>query len=897
VGDIQDLFTGLYEAGAELTGQEAADALWLAAHMADGPAYQDQEPWPPGADPTSGEWTVAAAHGEHGPPPDPHLARPPLRVPISPTGRVRRLAPGPRPRRERELPQQLALQRGLRVLARTIRTGPMVVLDEETTATHSAEAGTVIPVLTRSSRRWLSLALVVDTSPSMVLWDGIVAELHTLLGQLGAFHAIRIWDLMFRDGKAAIRPRGSGGTPRSPRELAGPARRQAILVLTDCTGEAWRAGAAMQTLHGWARTGPLAIAQPLPQRLWPRSALACQYVRIRAPFPGAPNHRLTADPADGPLADADRTGVPVPVLEISPSWLGSWARMVSGPGRTYAMAAFTGAAPAGSGDAATATAEHSEQVVGRFMTGASAGAFRLAGLLSAAPLSLSVAEMRHIQQAMTGRTRSQYLAEVYLGGLLRSVRPPESRSGTEPEFDFRPGVRDVLLGTIRRSEAVQVAELASAELSRPGPPAGQVPVLEAAGDSAGAAVPGTEDGSRQQAESLVLRRIGRRYARAADLPAPDAPAPALDDPLVPIPAADAPTAAFDDTPVPIPAEDADPPAAPPAIQFPAPARSRRGDAGPGSRAVERLGNVGIAMWGAPRSGKTTFLAALDIALTRQSSPWTVTGADESSVNILVDLTTDLAQRRFPRVTAAMDQCQWTLERQPDARPAGRWRRRRAEGPTAVGLDLIDASGELFSAFSGRYPEGRGDLITSLQESRGIVFIFDPVRENQLGDAYEHTIGLLAELALRMAESDALVDGRLPHYVAVCVAKFDQVKVLATANALGLLTVDPLDRFGFPRVAEDDAEELFAALSEVSHSGTADLMMNTLRQHFLHRRLKVFVTSSIGFYVDQRTGIFDPEDYQNEVPDETEPGGTRVRGAVHPINVAEPMIWLARQLSG
>jgi hypothetical protein len=883
VSGIQDLFTGLHEAGAELTGQEAADALWLAAHMADGPEYQDQELWLPGAGRPSGGWRVAAARSEHGPPPDPHPGRPPLRVPVSPTGRVRRLAPSSRPRRE--LPQQLALQRGLRVLARTTRTGPMVVLDEETTATHSAEAGTVIPVLTRSSRRWLSLALVVDTSPSMVLWDGIVAELHILLGQLGAFQAIRIWDLMFRDGTAAICPRGSGGsggTPRSPRELAGPARRQAILVLTDCTGEAWRSGAAMRALHGWARTGPLAIAQPLPQRLWPRSALACQYVRIRAPFPGAPNHRLTADPADGPLADADRTGVPVPILEISPSWLGSWARMVSGPGRTYAMAAFTGAAPASSGDAATAEAERTpEQVVGRFMTGASAGAFRLAGLLSAAPLSLSVSAMRHIQQAMTGRTRSQYLAEVYLGGLLCSVQPPESSSGTEPEFDFRPGVRDVLLGTIRRSEAVQVAELASAELTRPGPPAGHVPVLATAGDGAGVAVPDTETGSRQQAESLVLQRIGRRYARAAGLPAANAPAPAPDDSLVPVPA-----------------KAADIPAAPPAIPVPTPApdRSRRGDAAPGSRAVERLGHVGIAMWGAPRSGKTTFLAALGIALTRQRSPWTVTGADESSVNILVDLTTNLAQRRFPRVTAAMDQCQWTLERQADARPAGRWRRRRPAGPTAVGLDLIDASGELFSAFSGRYPEGRRDLITSLQESRGIVFIFDPMRENQLGDAYEHTIGLLAELALRMAESDALVDGRLPHYVAVCIAKFDQVKVLATANALGLVTVDPSDAFGFPRVADEDAEELFAALSEVSHSGTADLMMNTLRQHFLPRRLKVFVTSSIGFFVDQRTGIFDPEDYQNEVPDENEPGGTRVRGAVHPINVAEPMIWLARQLS-
>jgi hypothetical protein len=307
----------------------------------------------------------------------------------------------------------------------------------------------------------------------------------------------------------------------------------------------------------------------------------------------------------------------------------------------------------------------------------------------------------------------------------------------------------------------------------------------------------------------------------------------------------------------------------------------------------------VAMWGAPGSGKTTFLASLDIALSRQGSSWSLTGGNESSTGMLVKLTTSLADGRFPTATVGMDQFTWVLEQLPPHVDRRRLLRRGAarEPSRAVGLDLIDASGEIFSGQSARYREARGDLIGDLVRSRGIIFLFDPIREFNKGDAFQYTFGVLAELAGRMMDSPERISGRLPHYVAVCVTKFDEIRVLQTAEKLDLLSADPADRFSFPRVLDEDAQELLGYLCDISRSGNADLVVNALRARFLPTRIKFFVTSAIGFYVDPRHGGYDPDDYQNEVPDGREPGGTRIRGAVHPINVVEPMLWLARKLTG
>jgi hypothetical protein len=314
----------------------------------------------------------------------------------------------------------------------------------------------------------------------------------------------------------------------------------------------------------------------------------------------------------------------------------------------------------------------------------------------------------------------------------------------------------------------------------------------------------------------------------------------------------------------------------------------------------------IALLGAPTSGKTTFLAALSIALARRKNEWKLVGGNDASTQTLITLTEQLADRAFPEPTVGIDEFSWLLIG-PVMRKIQLWWifAKRTKRIVQIRLNVADPSGEV--AKGGRTKHAnRDDLIKNLMASRGVVFLFDPISEFEKGNAFSHTFGIISELAQRMIGSPDYVDGYLPHHVAICISKFDEVKILNSAQQLDLLTYDPDDSYGFPRVDDDDAREFFEHLCRVSQSGSADLALNTIEQHFRPDRIKYFVTSAIGFYLDPATDGFNPADYQNiltglEDPP-TNPGGQgtaqrmRIRGAIHPINVIEPLLWVCQELS-
>jgi energy-coupling factor transporter ATP-binding protein EcfA2 len=304
----------------------------------------------------------------------------------------------------------------------------------------------------------------------------------------------------------------------------------------------------------------------------------------------------------------------------------------------------------------------------------------------------------------------------------------------------------------------------------------------------------------------------------------------------------------------------------------------------------------IAMWGAPSSGKTTFLAALSIALTEQGAGWSVAAANEPSEEKLISMTSALNSRHaFPRATEGVHGYQWVLNGRVAETVKKRFGRETRVRPVAIGLDLADPSGEIMG--SRQLADGdRKDLIERLKTGRGIVYMFDPISEFQRGDAYEHTFSMCAQLSRLLADSPDF-DGRLPHHVAVCVTKFDEVRVFEVARQLGLLMRDPDDPYGFPRVHDDEARWLLSKLCEASNSGNGELVLKVLEQHFRADRIKYFVTSAIGFYTSRRTRAFDPDDPQNLLPDEKAPKKLRIRGPVHPINVVEPVLWLGERLTG
>jgi hypothetical protein len=295
--------------------------------------------------------------------------------------------------------------------------------------------------------------------------------------------------------------------------------------------------------------------------------------------------------------------------------------------------------------------------------------------------------------------------------------------------------------------------------------------------------------------------------------------------------------------------------------------------------------LGITMLGASETGKTTFLAALQIALLRQDHlGWSLAGDNPGSTQAMIRFMHDMTQMHaFPPATVAqLEDYRWSLTAQvPGARGWRRGRLRRPATSLRIPLQLVDGPG---AAADGNQIFGHGladNLMESLAGSAAIMLFFDPLGEHERGDAFRHLYGVLTLL-----RSQAERQGKLRHHIAVCITKFDAIPVYRSAEALRIIARDPAEP-QFPHVPEEYAEEFFTHLAKISKSDDASLILPLLRQTFYEDRIRFFVTSSIGFYVDALVGVFDPDDYQNLVPGDKD----RIRGGVYPINVVEPVLWL------
>ncbi|WP_051107757.1 tetratricopeptide repeat protein [Actinomadura atramentaria] len=486
----------LAEVGPEPDPVELSEMLWLAAHLS--PAR------PAPAEP------VARGSGADSPPrPPPAPPRPPGREPSAPLHRS-----GPDGARGGEalpvlvptapmLSDARAVQRALRPLKQRVPSRTARMLDEEATAARIADTASWSPVLAPAPERWLRLTLVVDTGLTMGLWRPLARELARTLVWQGAFRDVRTV-LLTPSGKVSV-----AGRTRDPSALLDPSGRHAVLVLSDCSGPHWWEDGARRALRRWAAAGPTAILQPLPERLWRRTAAPALPGLATLPRPAAANRDLAFRPYDG---DAP-AGLHVPVLHFAPRWFAGWARLLTAGGpEPTAVATFPADAPR----SAPVTRERElpiEDRVRRFLASASPEAAELAAHVAVSEPSLPV--MRLIQQRVLGGSGPAQLAEVLLSGLLRPV------AGEDGRYAFLPGVQDELLATLPRpaeQHTRAVLRAVSAEIERrAGGPAERFAALLAAPGG-----PRTiEEGGREFA------RIGpaaRALLRAGRLPEVDGPA-------------------------------------------------------------------------------------------------------------------------------------------------------------------------------------------------------------------------------------------------------------------------------------------------------------------------------------------------------------------------------------
>ena len=386
-------------------------------------------------------------------------------------------------------------------------------MDELATAQASAESRRWFPLHRPVLSRWLDLALVVDQSASMVVWRQTILEFTALLERLGAFRDIRTWHIDGdRADEAALWQGRAGQARRNPRELLDPTGGRLVMVLSDCVGPAWYSGTGAGLLELWSSTGPVVVVQPLPHRLWRRCGPQFAKVRLRASRPGQPNTQLQTT-ITHPREVTAPAGVAVPVVELDARWLRQWAQFVSGQAAEInAVALLTQAPPAVQGEAASDEVSALQRVL-RFRAHSSPEAFQLATYLSAAPLNLPV--MRLIQRLLVPQSRVRHLAEVFLGDILRAVATSAPvTEADEAEYDFHPGVRDVLLRGLLARDRLRtlsiVSEFVRARLGSS---------LDFAATLAGAEVP-TELPASSRPFALVaeatLRGMSGRYQHIAD---------------------------------------------------------------------------------------------------------------------------------------------------------------------------------------------------------------------------------------------------------------------------------------------------------------------------------------------------------------------------------------------
>ena len=387
----------------------------------------------------------------------------------------------------RSVQEPLIFARALRPLCRRLPSANMV-LDEAATVEQIAEEQLWMPVLKPDLEPWLEIALVVDESKSMLLWQRTIREVQRLLERYGIFRDVRTWGMVVdrvEDSEGIIRQQirirpGIGKAARhqrthSPAELIDPLGRRLVLIATDCVESHWHDGTMLSALRTWSQSSSIAIIQMLPEWLWSKTALnLAAPVRFQSLLPGQPSQRLKAKPLDDWDEIDFKTGIQVPIVTLEPKIIKIWSQLVAGksdvwaPGFVFEPELFE---PDEESEIENDSDSNlsAEQRVEQFHKEASPIAWKLAKLLAAAPI-VTLPVIRIIQKELLLKSRQFHVAEVILGGLLRPLQllseiTPETNPDTI-RYEFVQGVREALIGSSRRSDAVDVLMVISNFINR-----------------------------------------------------------------------------------------------------------------------------------------------------------------------------------------------------------------------------------------------------------------------------------------------------------------------------------------------------------------------------------------------------------------------------------------------
>ncbi|MGC0344135.1 SAV_2336 N-terminal domain-related protein [Streptomyces sp. SLBN-8D4] len=465
---IERLRDVLASSGIALTPAELADVLWLALRLPTEGLTAAQNPVPHALQEGGGPADIPTPRSQeqHGFAADSDLFSYGGDGVPGTAGDLMRLPA------ERTLPGSLAIGSALRSLKRSTPDHSAKEIDDTSTVDLIAETGILDVVLQPMKGQWLDVSLVVDDGLSMKLWQETARELRILMEQTGVFRRVRAFGLDTRTPDAPVlrtAPFRPSGARVAPQSLCPADRRAVVLILSDVIGPGWHTSATQSLLSFCAERCPTAIVQPLPRRLWAGTRLNIELKTVSGPRAGSANKALRVDDPWLPPELGQFTGVPVPVVELHPSALAQWAKLVADGSSTplHVIPVSSDRQNSPTSSSVSAPADLREHLA-FFRRAASPEAFRLAGHLAAVrPLTLGL--MRLVQRSVFGRSDPAPLAEVLLGGLMRQSPDPARPNVTH--YDYRPGMRDLLMETVPSGDLLKTAQLVTdgLRLSQPAP--------------------------------------------------------------------------------------------------------------------------------------------------------------------------------------------------------------------------------------------------------------------------------------------------------------------------------------------------------------------------------------------------------------------------------------------
>lgn len=375
----------------------------------------------------------------------------------------------------RTLPDRLPLIRAMRAFRREFPSHA-TELDEPRTAELTAESwtgveGCIFPVLRPRNERWYEAHVVVEDDPTIDLWNAPLREFTQLLRDAGVFRLVRSWHLRLNSSTPTdlqgVRLESPAGGFSSPASIGGA--RQLIFFASHGLSQRWVDGTYARLLKSWS-AGSAVLLHLQPRSRWSQTMLGEPNALANNLQPGSPNSALDIEPIWWRLGpDANSIHVArLPAIEIEPTSLESWARMLMGMGRQVEVFLLDSDIMDPEPPINTATPASTEKDVQRALASLherSPAAYQLAIMLASAPFTLPVARL--VQEVtQNADTDFTVLAELMLSGIVAPRAGDKTTVRETTYFMIREQARPHLLRSLRGADADALANSLDERISK-----------------------------------------------------------------------------------------------------------------------------------------------------------------------------------------------------------------------------------------------------------------------------------------------------------------------------------------------------------------------------------------------------------------------------------------------